>query len=221
MSARHTKDPSRGAFAAGAFALAVALGGTGCNIPAFSLAVEPLFETYGPLVAIAEFAPDGRFYRTRVVPGIVRNDTGWRQVLPPSRFGTARRGATEVAFSGRYDDFYEHGIYHCAACGTEVFRSEDKFNSGTGWPSFRRPIAETNVNVSWDRSWGVRRRAVTCARCGSHLGHVFNDGPPPTLRRYCVNSMSLGFSDADRPTDRRAGDLSGRVQARISSTTRP
>ena len=182
--------------AAVALAAVIALALAGCDIPTFSIEPEPPFETYGPPVVLATSDSSGVVSELVSVPRIVRNGTAWRQALTPAAYRVARLSATELAYSGKYYDTFARGIYRCIGCGTALFSWSDKYDSQTGWPSFTRLVSDTNAVISWDVSWGLRRRAVSCARCGSHLGHVFNDGPPPSRRRYCINSESLAFSAA-------------------------
>jgi peptide-methionine (R)-S-oxide reductase len=117
----------------------------------------------------------------------------WRSRLAPDRFRVLRQKGTERAFSGRYHDHDEEGTYRCAGCGLALFSSDDKFHSGTGWPSYTRPVDPGHVEREADHSHGMTRTEVLCSRCGGHLGHVFDDGPRPTGLRYCINSLSLEF----------------------------
>ena len=136
-------------------------------------------------------AEKGSFAMTQTV---VKTNEEWKKVLTPEQYYILREKGTERAFSGKYDKNHEHGIYRCAACALDLYRSEDKFDSGTGWPSFTAPIAPENISTRPDNSFFTRRTEVLCARCGGHLGHVFDDGPKPTGKRYCMNSAALQFA---------------------------
>jgi peptide-methionine (R)-S-oxide reductase len=128
---------------------------------------------------------------------VVKAEEEWKKELTPEQYRVLRQQGTERAFTGRLWDNHEKGAYRCAACGADLFTSETKFDSGTGWPSFSAPVAVDSVETEVDTSLAMRRTEVHCRRCGGHLGHVFEDGPAPTGLRYCINSASLDFEKAE------------------------
>ena len=146
------------------------------------------------LLVVTTISAQVKKVQTKIMDNsVMKTEQEWRGCLTPEEYRILREKGTEMAFTGKYNKHREEGVYTCAGCGEELFSSETKYDSGSGWPSFWKPISKKKVNTETDNSLFMERNEILCGRCGGHLGHIFSDGPQPTGLRYCVNSVSLDF----------------------------